>query len=267
MNIFTKAISDATFEIPPQILEKVFMTRRSWDYWRPVSLEQAILDAVVRPRVFVDLNLYGGRELIVPLRTVFKQRVTENCTVMKIPKNLTQNCSILTALNITFVDPARLTTYGTPTYGYESYMLTQAQGMVDAMSTIPSISSAYLQLIGENVLMVRDSAILPSEMFLRCRIANDENLSHVQMRSYPEVSLLVIYAIKAYIYNEYLIDMDAGEQRAGMVLGTFKNVIEGYADSNQNYRDHLRDTIQKVLFMNDNESYTRFIRLVNGGLR
>ena len=267
MNIFTKAISDATFRIPPPILEKVFMTRREWDYWRPASLQQAILDAVVRPRVFVDLNLYGGRELIVPLRKVFKQRVTENCTVMKIPKELTQGCSILIALNITFVDPARLTTYGTPTYGYESYMLTQAQGMVDAMSTIPSISSAYLQLIGENVLMVRDSAILPTEMFLRCRIANDENMSHIQMRSFPEISKLITYAIKAYIYNEYLIDMDAGEQRAGMVLGVFKSTIEGYSDAEQNYQDYLENPIQKILFMNDNESFTRFIRLVNGGLR
>lgn len=267
MSAIGKAIDEVKFRIPRPVLETVFIKRA--ERWRqtPMSIDEHILNEVVRPRVMVDCNLCGGTEVFIPLDGVPVERGNDYTSVYRIPKNKTQNRTILSVLNITFSDPTKVSSYGVAAGAQNSMMMQIGQSVMDAMGSIPVTSTAYVQLIAENTVMVRDTVVLPANIYLRCVLANDENMSHIQLRSYRAFSKLVEYAVKAYIYNEYVIPMDMGELHGGQALGRFKEIIDSYADAEELYQTYLNEKWEKISFMNDRETFTRHMRLLIGGAR
>lgn len=265
----SKALDEVKFRINKRVLEKVFITRHQtgWRNPQPLSLDEQILREVIRPRVMVDCNLVGGTEAIIDLNGLIADRANDYTSVYRIPKDKTQGRSIQSVLNITFSDPTKASSYGVAAGNQATSMLQAASSVMNAMGSIPITSTARVSLIGENVVMVRDTVVLPANIYLRCILENDEAMSHIQLKSYVHFSNLVTLAVKAYIYNEYIVEMDMGELHGGQSLGVFKTLIEGYADAEELYQTYLLEKWQKVALMNDVESYTRLLRSVIGGPR
>jgi len=270
MNAISKALSEVRFRIPPPIIKEVF-TQKAY-HWRdtPISTDEQITNLVIKERVLVDCNLVGGVEANIPLDGLRLELVDAFTSIYRIPKRLTQGRSIMSVLSMGYASTSLQGTAGglggiRPSSVSPVSMAGMA--MVDAMSPIPIASSAKVQLIAENTVMVKDVSPITSNSYLRCIIANDENLSHIQMRSIPSFCRLVELAVKAYIYNEYIIKIDQGQLSGGQDLGKFKEIIEGYADSNEMYSEYLEKTWAKTAFANDRETMTRFIKMQIGAMR
>ena len=262
-----KLLSEVHYRIPRQILDAVFIDRNI--HWRdtPPSIDDQIMALVIRPRVLVDCDLVGGIEAFINLNGVPFQRSDDYTSVYRIPKKLTNNRSINSVLNITFSDPSKISSYGVAAGQQNTMMLQLGSAVMDAHGSIPVTSTAKVQLIGENVVMVRDTVILPANIYLRCILANDENMSHIQLRSYPQFAELGVLAVKAYIYNEYSIQMDIGQLLGGMAIGKFKEIVDSYADSDELYRVFLNEKWRKIALMSDNESFSRILKMIVGGSR
>jgi len=132
-----------------------------------------------------------------------------------------------------------------------------------AMDTVTGQSpyfSAKLSLIAENTILVRYNDFSQEPGFIRCIIQNDEDLLNISPRSYNHFSKLVVLAVKSYIYKELFIRVNAAKLSGGQELGTFKELIDQYADAEEEYQLYLREVWMKVSFMSDDESYTRFIK-------
>lgn len=267
MSAIGRAIADVKFRIPPRILDLIFIKRNQRLRQTSMSLDDHILNEVIRPRVLIDCNQVGGTEVFLLLDGLEADRPNDYTSVYRIPKERTGGRSINSVLNITFADPTRLSSYGVAAGCQNTPMLQATQAVMDAMGAIPLTSTAYCQLINENTVMVRDTIILPANSYLRCILSHDENLSHLQIRSYTEFTKLCEYAVKAYIYNQSIIDMDVGELQGGHNLGIIKTIIEGYADAEELYQRYLQEVIQKVMYMNDTETWKRHMKLLIGGNR
>jgi hypothetical protein len=267
VNALRKALDDLKFVIPRPILDTVFVKRNTTYRMAAPSLDEQILNSVIRPRVYIDTNLVGGAEVLVPLTGLSGEEIDTTDMVYRIPKSLTQNRPIMSVLNVTYVDANSMAAAGQYASCGVSAEQSAAQALLDAVSPLPLISTARVTLIGENVVLIRDSIRVPSNSYLRCVVAQDEAMSHIQPRSYKAFCKLVEYAVKSFIYNEYIIDLDMGELRGGHNLGKFKDKIEEYADAEELYDTYLREKWQKIAFQNDRESHTRFLKLTIGGPR
>jgi hypothetical protein len=135
------------------------------------------------------------------------------------------------------------------------------------MNKIPVTSTAQVEVIAENTVSIKDSLRLVSSMYLRCTLANDENLTNINPRSYPYFTKLVEYATKAYIYNDLIVKIGSNELQGGFELGVSKSIIESYSDAEQNYQDYLENTWRRVAFMNDKPAHRRLITAMMGGNR
>lgn len=269
MNAVEKALSDLRFHIPPAVLKTVFDDRIHGNYRQQmsVSVNDQIMHSVIRGRVLSDCSLVGTVEHEVPLASVQAMEISNNEVVYRIPKNLTQNRSIISAINITFIDPtASIGTGGWNQCGVSAPQ-TAAQNVMDSFSPVPIVSTSSLTIIGENTVLVRDVTRIPSNSYLRCILQKDEAMSHIQPRSFRAFAKLVEYAVKAYIYNEYIVEMDMAELRGGRALGKFRDIIEEYSDANQMYDDYLTEKWEKIERMNDPITHHRFIRQLVGGPR
>jgi hypothetical protein len=282
MNPITKAINEVKFRIPKQILEKVFVDGSK--YYRSsmsATVDEQIESLVIRPRVLTDCNLIGGELVMVPLDGLRQEKPMQYTTVIHIPSSVLNGRSINNVLNISFFNSAAIAGYaaagvmgmgqfagGTANYGTDnSAAMAAVAGVMGAFDKIPMVSTSRVKLIAHNTICIFDGVNIPTNSYARCILSYDDHMSSIPMRAYSYFSNLVEYAVKAYIYNELIVDIDAGELRYGQTLGVFKNIVETYSDANQNYQDYLNNVMDSTLFMADEQQYLRFIKLTVGGNR
>lgn len=264
MNPITKALQDLRYAIPKEILEKTFISKQYGTFNSPVSLDARIREEVIEKRVLVDCNLVGGTQISIPLDGLPREQVDYFTYVYRIPKNRTQGRSIVRTISVSF---GQGNIVGHTNLGFQGSnpMLDAMNQVMTSHQPIPQVSTAYATLVGENTVAIVDSIALPSNIFLRCWIENDENINHLSTTSYDNFSKLVELAVKSYIYINNQIPIDQNVIFAGHQLGRFKEIIDEYRDAEENYRDYLKTVWKKTALLNDYNSKRRHIAMLTGG--
>lgn len=269
MNAIRYALDQVKRRIPKGILEEVFRPK-DYTFRQPIyNIDFLMESSVIRPRILVDCNIVGGAEVIVALDSMNMERVDPITTIFRVPKDKTDGRSIVSALSIGYGNASMLAMPGLSASFKPCSITPQLQAgqmMMEQHLPIPVSGSARVQLIAENTVMVRDSAaVLGSVAFLRCILANDDNLNHIQVRSYLNFSKLCELGVKSYIYNEYALVLDRAFISGGYEIGKFKEIVESYADAEEMYQEFLTNVWQKVAFMNDSETHQRHLTRIAGG--
>lgn len=262
-----KAVNEIKFSIPQEILDLVFIKKAYYFRDRPTNLDKEIIKKVIAPRVIVDSNLSGGTDVIIPLLDIYREVTEEWMAIYRLPKEFTDNRSIMSILGVVYLNPYQASSIAGQNACGQSYVMSTSQAVLEAMSPIPSFSSAEVSLEGENVILVRDARVLPQNSYARCILSYDEYMSNITPRSYIQFAKLCLLAVKAYIWNNRVIAMDRGELTAGVTLGAIKEVIDEYRDANEQYHDYLKDVMRKVFLMNDDTRKRRLITNLVGGYK
>ena len=270
MNAIIKAVDEVMYRIPRYVLTEVFQQKTY--KWRdtPLSIEEQITNQVIKPRVLVDCNIVGGTEVFIPLEGIQPDMPNSYTAVYHIPKTLTQGRTITSVLSVGFVTRSSANAANNAMNVKQCSItpeLMAAQNVMDSYSPIPIVSGSQVRLIGENTILLRGVSPIVSNGFLRCVLASDDELSHIQIRSYHHFCKLVELAVKSFIYNETIINIDLAKLSGGRELGMFKTVVESYSDAEQMYQDYLKDVWVGVDYMNDELTFNRFIKTLVGGIR
>jgi hypothetical protein len=271
LNPIQKAIAEVKYSIPMEILQQAFVVQpfkhiSGPNVARPVpvSIDHQIRQQVINPRVIEDCNLNGGVEINIPMLDLVPNNVSPYDVIYTIPKSLTQGRSIVGIKSMTV---GQGSVRGTTNMGMTgaSPMMDAAGSVLASALPIPLVSTAYVQLIGENTVLINDNMALPNNVWLRCIVEADSDFSHLQSRTYGRFAELVEYAVKAYIYNVLVIEVGMAQLVGGQELGKFKEILESYADANENYKTFLRDTWRVVALLDDPSQHQRHLRMINGG--
>lgn len=266
-NIIIKSLDEIKFRIPYEILRVVFQERNNdWRNRAPVSIDNEILNKVIKPRVIVDTNIIGGQTILVSLEGLTPKYSDTYTIIYEIPAERVMFRSIMSVLSISYLPFA--SSFNTMGYGSGVVNPTSmndvtaaGQRVADSHSNIPMVSNATVELVGSNVVLIRDQLRVTNAYQLRCVVANEENLNNINPRSYLAFSDVCVLAVKSYIYNKMIIAMDSAFLQGGQELGAFKSYVESLADAEQMYRDYLRDVWRATIYMNATEQHSRFIQL------
>ena len=266
MNPIQKAIADVKFKIPMDILMAAFVHREFGQRALPINIDTLIRDKVVNAKVRVDCDLVGGIEVLIPLNTLNGEYLDPYTVIYRVPKKLTQNRSISRVISLN-IGAGQMG--GTTTMGLQGYtqLLDAGAGVLASQSAIPIISTAYIQLIAENTVLITDNMALPNNIHLRCYLENDQDFSQLRSTTYHKFSKLVELATKAYIYNQLTISIGQAQLHGGMELGRFREIVDGYADAAELYETYLEETWRRVAIMDDKMSRERHLRMIMGGQR
>ena len=256
MNAIQKAIQDITFKIPKQILRLAFINKGYAVINYPVSVESVIRQVVLNERVLVDCNLVGGIQVEVSMSNLSPKFDDGYRQVYVIPKTKTSGRSITSVLSVGFSGIV-----GTNVTQNHSSVIREALNVLDGANGPNVNSTADISLIGENTIMVEGTTRLNNQTILRCLISNDDEMQNLNPKTIPAFCKLVELAVKSYIFNNTIVDMDVAQLHGGQSLGRVRDIIDGYADAEELYQEYLTTRWKKIAFMDDNESYSRMIRL------
>lgn len=266
MNPITKALDEIRMTIPPQILQQVFVTQdmhRSCP--QTVSMDTRIREEVLERRVLPDVNLIGGTEAFLPLQDPVRTEQVDPYTVIyHIPDEVTQNRAIVQVYSVHF---AMLGYHnaGMAMQHMETPMGNATRQVLDSATRTPPAATSYVNMIAHNTVMVRFVYVPYPQAFMRVRLADDEAMSSIRPQAMHEFAYLCVHAVKAYIYNTMMITMDQGYLSGGQQLGMFREVIQGYQDADQMYREALVRW-KKISVLNDPEARRRHLRTVLGNV-
>lgn len=267
MSVLSKALNDLRFKIPEDIL-KIAFTPNNTFRWRnaPTSLDEEIRSQVIRPRVMVDLNIFAHKRVSISLGDVPCEQIENFVWIYEIPMEKLDNREIVSVLSVHYMPVYNQ--MGFTGYGYGNSImqpvsdaLIAGQRAVDSHSSIPNTSSAQVNLIGQNTVLIRDPFRANRPYHLLCVIANDPELNNIDYRSQDYVNKMVELAVKAYIYNTLRIKVNRGFLEAGVEIAAVREYIESIADSEQMYQDFKQEQMGAVLVMNERDIYTDLIRL------
>lgn len=264
MNVVNRCIQHIHQRIPPQILELAF-TRNS-NGWRraPVSIDSIIKDKIIHNRVLADCNIVGGEDAYIPLYSMGYDEIDPYTRVYSIPPEMTSGRSIMVTLSARYYGLAGGMTPGSSDsslmYGCPNSGVSQAvAAMNNQFATINSVSTAYVELVGPNTVLVRDVNGLRGQYVLHCRLGYDEEMRDIDPRSIYQIALLAEYGCKAYIYNTLIVQLGEGYLHGGQELSIVKDIVDSYSDMDEMYMTHLHEVIQKVLFING-FGHTRYLK-------
>lgn len=251
--------------IPPQIRKLAFNPPSRFGNFRaPISEQAGIREKVIYGRVMRDAELQGGREVYIPLINVNPEYQDNFRVIYRIPDEVTNGATIIVPLNVTFGEG---TIMGTTNMGMRgsSPMLDAASGVLSSHLPIPLVSSAYLRLLGRNVVMIEDNLSVPRDIFLKAIVTYDEELSNISPRSWHRFGDLCVLGCKAYIYNEMDIAIDEGQIQGGYNIGRIRDRISEYADAEQMYQEFLKTQWPQVAIFSDFERRKRHLKMISGG--
>lgn len=269
MNPIAKAITEIKYTIPYDVLRIGFATNE----WRKdpfLSLDEEIKNRVLKKRVIQDCNIHGGTTMIVPLDGINPIYTDPRTLIYEIPAERLLNKEIMSVLSVGFYPYNN--TYANIIPGYakmesSSALSSVGSRVVEAVSTIPMLSTADVELVGNNTVMIRDQIRQSGVYTLRCVLANNGNMENLHVRYIPSFCKICILAVKSYLYNRLIVALDRGYIEAGVELSSVKTIVENYADAEEMYQTELHENWRAISFMADQHAHKRLIKMqVSPGL-
>lgn len=268
MNAISKAINDIHFKIPNRMLNIAFREQVSAiDNF--ISIDDAIMTKVLRPRILVDTNLVGGVITLIPINGCEVSWLQNMQYLVRVPKTLTNNKAIISVLSIvasTLYAPSGNALAGqyVTNSADVSPMLGSGLNMMNNLSNTPAVQTSRLELIGENIIMVQDPSIGIFDGMLRCSVENNANLENINPRAYLTFGELVTRGVKSYIYNHCRMRLDQGYIYGGHELGVVNEIISEFNDAEAMYMEYLQTTWAKVAMMGNTAFMNRYIKAMMG---
>lgn len=263
------ALANLRHRIPEPILQMFFgpqpitqSTPSPFSRQHPIdyNIDYGIYEKILLSRVHPDINLFGATQVVIDLSAASVESIDYSTRVYRIPYESTSGRRIVSAQSLHYKRYLSA--------NYNSYLdsntnqLEQASNaLINSLGSIPVVQTANLQIIGDNVVMVRDNAQFSVDDFILVAIVEfDEALSAIAPGAYPVYASLVEYATKAYIYINGMIQLDRGQLYAGMELGQIRNFIEEYRDAEEEYQRIFKENWHKAAFTSDRMRMHKYVR-------
>lgn len=231
-------------EIPEMILNLAFGVT-VWEYQsNRISLDARIRSEVIHGIVVPDCNIVGGEIVTIPLYNCEWEYLPYGVRIT-IPLSETHHRYISAILSVEMVNRT-----------LEPYQLTEGH-------PAPT-GSPEVYLVAPNVIFL---PINPINRFahVRCTLENDPNLANYSQKAQYDLAELSVRAAKALIHNKLRMSVTITASTGGNVDGRIREVVDGYADAWEQYREFLKTKFRKITLMDNREWHQRLIRMGVGG--
>lgn len=271
MNAIQYALNHVRHTIPEGILQLAFSPRsvvQPTVRWHQnnefMSIDQSVRDKVIEGRVNIDCNLVGGMQVAIDLRGVPFEQFDMATRVFRIPYEASGGRRIVSVQTLNYLTHHGMAGH-TGLGGQGDQRLGAIMDLYRAVATMPIVSTANCQLIGDNVVMVKDTVQhLSDQLAMTCLVENDSEMNNLNPGIYPVYAKMVELATKAYVYTQTILPMDQGVLHGGMSLGRISDIVESYSDANEMYQEIFTTQWKKASFTNDRPRMHAFITSMIG---
>ena len=239
------AIKEIRNQIPERMLTLAFQS--NLPYYQQTTLEEMILNKVIRTRVYDDCNLVGGKYKEIILKPEYMEKFDRDsstlvsnigpCSIYRIPPEARENLPISGVIELQW--PGCQNGYGIPYTGYYSgnNIRTAAQKMLDAQTLRSTPPKPTVEVLSGDLVRLNPSQHNTQNWVLLVRLQFDPNMTNLNASAIKIYGQLCVAATKAYIHNKLVIETDQAFIEAGAELGRVKEYIDKYEEAEERYQE------------------------------
>jgi len=265
------ALGEVHANIPPRILKKAFSANDDYGF-ETYSVDDNIKANVMRCRVDQALNLLGGIQMYVPTYEATKVKQIDTKTLYVFPPNALDNLSITSVM-----DFDTRTLYGArggcgspltcrigkscdngDPGGLYAKAYKKAVWEKNREEYRAPMGSMYVRGVGPNAAMILETSTPPVGTFTFL-MTHEPGFEDMPPRTALYYAKIVVEATKAYIYNNYMLELSEGDATRGYVLSAVGNAIERYSDAEEKYQELLQGW-GKLTFESDPHRMNEYIK-------
>lgn len=255
------ALNRLTMRMPRAILDLAFFPAEEHETKDATNLNQRIRQQLIDPIVMTDVNNAGGKAIELDVQQSWMTMLSPVVTVVSIPKNITQNRRITSALNASFgVNMINNAVVGIANQG--NMQLTAANRVFNSSKPAPYVGTPDITVIGANTLEIRNFVSIPVRIRALIRIEYTTDFTELRNFYWKDFGELVELAVQAYCYNNMLALMDRALLQGGVEMGRISSKIEEWSDSQKTYDDYLRERWNRILILNDPILSKRNVKMI-----
>lgn len=236
--------------MPIEILNLAFFPREDHRTTDATNLNLRIREAVIDTNVMSVLNNRGGLAMDLTIKPSWITMISPVIAIVNIPKRDTQNRKITSVLNSSFGLSATNNAATGISQQTSSY-LTGANRAFNSMAPIPMVSTANVNIRGENQIEISDFNSLPTRIKMLVTLSYDTNFTDLNRRYWEPFATLCELAVKGYCYNTLLGQMDTAFLQGGKELGRLSSKLEEWSDSMDTFDDTVKEAWGRILKLND----------------
>lgn len=245
-NAIPIALTRIKHMVPPEILRIAFQPKQE-HVWNNISIEQQIVKDVINSRVRVDCNLLGGKTIQVSLTGSMLEPVvntnsqvnsgTGSFSLYRVPPEQRDYCDISEVHRVMYPLPnagghPNPTVQGGTICAYENELINSKTG-----GGIPATPTP--ELISGDLIRLHPGGHTQIDWVLVCRVAYDEAFNGLNGSSIDAFAELCVLAVKMYVYNNLIIQLDRGFVEYGMDITSVRQIIEQWSDLNDTYIERV----------------------------
>lgn len=260
-------------EIPRELLRLAFMPKR-YDPTRQERYQDNVFASdiehlmrliVVEGRVSIDVNLISGTEMFLPLSMAEREYVDIWNVIYRFGREATGGRRIVTAHEVTYGQTQTMSgSLGGAFNTQASIALQATRDVLRATTGMQTLSTAYVQIVGVNTLLVNDINQMIGTAMVRCTLGHEPNFNDIKPHYVHAFGEMIVLAVKAYVFNQLVVDMDEGQIKSGMSVGRIREELDKLSDANAMYMEYLTKTWPKLGLMNDTERFKKVMKLALG---
>jgi hypothetical protein len=251
-NAVQAALNRIKFNIPREILELAFsgVNGKFNPFAAPPNIDNAIINNVLKAKVFPDCNLMGGKTVQFSLlqswweKTSFTQTDFHTANgyygIYRVPLSVTDGRPIVEINHVQSPAP----------YSIDPSMRNVAQSCLVA-GAVNNVTNSYTagdvsrrpvaELLQGNIIRIHPGGMEHVDWVVTCRVAYDENMSNLNSSAIDSFADLALLATRIYIYNYLVIKIDRGYIENGAELTSIKNIVEQWGSLEDAYKTRLND--------------------------
>lgn len=244
-NTIDLLLAHVVSHIPPQILQFAFPVGSS-GVGLPVPMHEQILARVMRARVLKDCNLLGGKGKYINLLPEYLEETHNqqghnplagyhlSYSLHRIPPAQRDNMPIGEISEVLPMSIGRGSAVaGTAGYGMTSTMA--GQQVLNSITQQQYRSPPIAEAVAGDLIRLSPSQYAGLGWTLVVTLHYDADLTGLNSAAVLPFCTMMVHATKAYIYNQFILQLDQGFIQHGADYPGLRSVVDSYAGANDDY--------------------------------
>lgn len=251
-NAMEAALKEIYFSVPREILDLAFIPQ-----YRRITLDKCIQDDVIISKVIYDCNTVAGKqtnivlqpEWVIPaqLPSPYAMFSGNTYAIYRIPAEARENRPIVDVISVNYPGPnynglqAPTSLYSYGASGMGNTVGGLACSVMDSFAMNGAAAPTPIRLSGHEVKLTPVTLMFDQNIawILTCKLAYDDEMTNLTNNAIRAFVDLAVTAVKAYIYNKLIVQMDSAYLSGGRELGAVKDVVSSYSDAMSTYQEKL----------------------------
>lgn len=232
-------------QVPKEILDLMFKDRDPWEI--NYTIDQMLLDHVLRYRILKNMNISGGKIKDIFLRPEYREKMhytkddaffhTGPFSIYRIPADEREGLDMLDVIEIRYASQY----HALPAHPYVSSHGTTIAGMGSAILDSHTMANSPPRPLGEVLSgqMIRLSPSQRSELIwvARVKLALPDTFTNLNNSALDIFGELAVWTTRLIARTKLIIPIDKAYVEAGYQISEIKNYLDKYDNAEEKVRE------------------------------